>query len=49
MTSGTRSKTGAKIGKPINPENGAESIFPKQLTVTQKAKRSEAAQKAAVT
>jgi hypothetical protein len=49
MTSGTRSKTGAKIGKPIDPDNSAESAFPKKVTATTKAKRSEAGRKAAAT
>lgn len=49
MTSGTRSKTGAKTGKAVDPDNGAKSAFPKKASETEKAKRAEAGRKAAET
>ncbi|KAF9511277.1 hypothetical protein BS47DRAFT_1363978 [Hydnum rufescens UP504] len=46
---GTCSKTGAKTGKPADPDNRAESIIPKPVSVTVRAKCTEAGKKAAVT
>ncbi|KAF9502797.1 hypothetical protein BS47DRAFT_1370008 [Hydnum rufescens UP504] len=46
---GTCSKTGTKTGKPADPDNRAESIIPKPVSVTVRAKCTEAGKKAAVT
>ena len=50
MTHGTRSNTGTKIKKRVNPDNRAEPIIPTKPTcATMRAKRSEAGKKAAAT
>ena len=45
MPPGTRVQTGAKTGKPIDPDNGAEPIYPKRISTTVKAVWTAAAKK----
>ncbi|KAF9502946.1 hypothetical protein BS47DRAFT_1369906 [Hydnum rufescens UP504] len=49
MPSGTCSQMGAKTGKPIDPDNTAQSVFPKPISMTVKAKWTEAGKKATET